>query len=268
VSLDGRIPRRLGRGAVLILALAIATTLSLDLNRGTATAARTVITPQHLGAANTPALPIAAVHTAGTYPVVQGGGRRASIVNSAVRAAVLEDERRFGRIVGKVDPRTAPGLYETRPAKRFISASSVVFSALVPTITLRPGGNDGEWWLAVTVIVESGRRTNLEALLSRPRTGLEALARLARTQLVRRNRCVRNSLSVDGRFYRPGFAPRAANYRYFALLPEGLAVGFPTGQVASPACGRTYVTLSYRVIDRFLSPLGRQLVQGVRLPIG
>ena len=50
------------------------------------------------------------------------------------------------------------------------------------------------------------------------------------------------------------------NYRYFALTPHGLALAFSQ----EPACNRIEGIVPYRVLQPYLSNLGRQLVAGVR----
>jgi len=70
---------------------------------------------------------------------------------------------------------------------------------------------------------------------------------------------------VPGDFLR-GFRPTIQHYRYFALLPRGVEIGFPVGDVGYPSCGRLHVSMPYQVLRRYLSPLGRELVAGFRAP--
>lgn len=60
------------------------------------------------------------------------------------------------------------------------------------------------------------------------------------------------------------YAPRAHNYRYFALTIRGLAVGF----WQAPACDRLQATVRYSHVRPYLSKLGERLVAGVRRPRG
>jgi hypothetical protein len=142
----------------------------------------------------------------------------------------------------------------------------VVFSALVPTITLLPSGNDGTWWLSMTIEVRGARRVTLAGLFMRPSLGLRVLANAAKQRLIGANLCVRRSYAGNGSLASSGFRPTVGNYEHFALLPNGLAVGFPVGQVSAPICGRTEVTVPYSIVRRYLSRLGLQLIQGVRKP--
>ena len=188
-------------------------------------------------------------------------------VNAELRRAVLADEHRFAQGVPRVDPRTAPGVYETSPRRSLITASTVVVSALIPTLTLYPAGNDGAWWLSTTVRVADGRRVEIADLFARPTRGLSALAVAARSELTAANACVRGSIADRRTGLANGFLPTTHNYRYFALTTKGLAVGFPLGQVGFPICGRAEVTVPYSVVRPYLGPLGRELIQGVRRPL-
>ena len=58
------------------------------------------------------------------------------------------------------------------------------------------------------------------------------------------------------------YRPTARNYRYFALTPNGLAVG----SWLEEACTRLQATVPYTRLRPYLTSLGRQLVAGVRRP--
>jgi hypothetical protein len=64
-----------------------------------------------------------------------------------------------------------------------------------------------------------------------------------------------------------GLRPVAENFKYFALVPAGLALGFPNGQIAGLACGRIEVTVPYGQITPYLSSLSRVLVSETRKPV-
>ena len=159
------------------------------------------------------------------------------------------------------------GTYKTFVIRSLTSASSEVVSALVATLELYPCGNDGSGWLAITVRVPSGTRVEIASLFTGA-PGLRALASSARTELIRQNRCVRGGMSdrFGRKDFASGFGPTATNYRNFALLPSGLAVGFPLGQVSFPPCGRVEVTVPYAAVRPYLSSLGRHLIDAVRAP--
>jgi hypothetical protein len=226
----------------------------------------------------TPALGVPNYQTSGTYIQVSGDGQRFRAVNAALRAAVLADQRGYARMARREEAETGsnaanypyPGTYKTAPNRRLVSASSEVVSALIPTLRLYPGGNDGATWIAATIRVPSGARVRLGDLFANPSKGLAALARSVRSKLVSENACVRQSIGAEreiGLAYDlRGFDPKPGHYRYFALTPQGLAIGFPLGQVGAPTCNRVETTVPYSVIRPQLSALGRRLADAVRRP--
>jgi len=223
----------------------------------------------------TPPLPVPHYRTTGTYPQVSGGKVSLKAVNATLRQAVLDEERRYARFARKEVSSTPkrllrkyPGIFMTSPRSRLISASSVVVSALIPTLELYPLGNDGAVWISVTVRVPSGTRVAVGELFADPARGLRELARLVRTKVLSTNSCVRQSFQDPIGFeeWERGFAPTASNYRHFALTTRGLVIGFPIAQVASPRCGRVEATVSYEALGSFQSKLGQRLIAGVRRP--
>jgi len=223
----------------------------------------------------TPPLPAPHYRTTGTYPQVSGGKVSLKAVNATLRQAVLDEERRYARFARKEVSSTPkrllrkyPGIFMTSPRSRLISASSVVVSALIPTLELYPLGNDGAVWISVTVRVPSGTRVAVGELFADPARGLRELARLVRTKVLSTNSCVRQSFQDPIGFeeWERGFAPTASNYRHFALTTRGLVIGFPIAQVASPRCGRVEATVSYEALGSFQSKLGQRLIAGVRRP--
>jgi hypothetical protein len=234
---------------------------------GAPASVRNTVYPLSVTQARTPRLRIAAINTSGTYPQVTRPGMNLKPVNNELRQAVVLDERRFAKGVPRVDPRTSPGVYETSPKRSLITASTVVVSALIPSLRLYPAGNDGAWWLSVTVRVADAHRVDISDLFAKPIRGLSALAAAAKKELTATNACVRGSITDRRTGLASGLLPTAHNYRYFALTTKGLAVGFPLGQVGFPICGRVEVTVPYFDLQSYLSPLGRKLIQGVRRPI-
>src|SRR2546423_1924269 len=220
----------------------------------------------------TPALRVPDYTTRGAYPQVRAAGEDLGAVNAGLRAAFLGGERAFSTIALQqeravpADPGD-PGQFETSPRRSLTSASSVVVSTLIPAIERFPGGNDGGEWLSATVRVPSGTRVEILDLFSPPSRGLAALARAARKYGVANNRCVAYSVHSEfGRTFLRRFSPTLRHYRNFALLPDGLAVGFGTGEVTIPTCGRILVTVPYRTLRPYLSELGRTLTAAVRPP--
>lgn len=217
-----------------------------------------------------PSVANAQVRTSGSFPVLASSDASSARVNATLEQAVRTDEHRFAVLVKseKVDPRTAPGVYRMAPTMRFISASSVVFSMLVPTRRVVPGLNGGDSWFAITILSHNDRIINLGDLFSNTREGRELLSRVVRERLAATNRCVRNSLRdpVAGHAFRHALNATVENYRDFALLSTGLAVGFAVGQVAYPACGRVDVVIPYRAIAAVSSRFGRNLMESTRAP--
>ena len=103
----------------------------------------------------------------------------------------------------------------------------------------------------------------LRDLFASPGRALDALAAASR-----KNGCVAVALHDPGLgpYVAPWLKPTMSNYRYFALTPQGLAVGFEQDTVASPPCGRVEVTVPYSVLRPYLSRLGATLIAAVRRP--
>ena len=178
-------------------------------------------------------------------------------MNKALRRAIQNTEREY--IVSTVRDAQSQmpelfkknypykGTFKTSHAE-LTSASTVVVSTLVPVLALLPGGTDGSTWFAATIKVPSGSPVSTSQLFAQPSEGLKALSRAVRQKVLARNRCVRKSVMdpVAGDLNARGFRPVAQNYRYFALVPQGLAIGFPLGQVAGSSCGRVLIVVSSR----------------------
>lgn len=220
-----------------------------------------------------PVLRVPHYRTSGTYFEVVGRGVDLSRVNVEIRAAMRNEQRRYASLARAQEAllpiavmRHFPGTFQTAFNTTLASASAVVVSALVPLLELYPGGNDGAGWLAVTIRVPSGSPVGISSLFDRRMHGLEGLSLAVRRQLVRSNSCFRTSLRDPIAYddYARALAPRPANYRYFALAPRGLAIGFWNGAVAGIPCGRIAVIVPYQTIQRYLTELGRTLVAGVR----
>jgi hypothetical protein len=208
----------------------------------------------------TPVVRVPRYDTSGTYPQARGADLDLRKANAALRKAVLADQRAYAPDARKAArmPNRYRGVYRTSVDRRLLSASTVVVSALLPATELYPGGSLGKGWLAMTVRVPSGAPVRISQLFTDSTRGLRVLADEWKAQFRRANpdawQCVRLHL----RDYRP--AP--SNYRYFALTPRGIAVGF----WQEPACNRLQATVSYALLRPYLSRLGKQLVDGVRRP--
>lgn len=206
--------------------------------------------------ASTPCLPGSNYLTSGNYPNVRGNSKQAARTNIALHRAVITDQRRYARSTRWDTTSKGGGLYETGINQSLTSASTVVVSALIPTIELYPGSTVGQTWASATVDVRSGRAVSLRQLLANPTIALPVLARDWRDRL--RHTMLWPYVAEDTASYTPSFA----HFRYFALTPTGLAFGF--GQ--EPGGSRFAAIIPYRVVHPYLSDLGRRLVAGVRRP--
>ena len=106
-------------------------------------------------------------------------------VNLTLREAIVADQRAFEpyarryaeRVAGRRLPSPYAGYYETELDRSFVSASTVIVSALLPrtraVLPLQPGADA---WLGVTIRVPSGTRVALADLFARPATAMRVLA--------------------------------------------------------------------------------------------
>jgi hypothetical protein len=211
----------------------------------------------------TPALRLNCSHwhlsVGGHYPKVYDRG----VPLSAVNRALASEARRAQRfLVGHRCPTVdvPPGFFRPSLRSTTISASTVVVSALMPTASIPPGANFSYDWTAVTIDVATARSVSIGQLFERVRGALNAIGLTARRLIIRRSTCIRQFPNDSG------FDPTPANFRYFALLPSGLAIGFTAGAVGPRVCGWLSVTVPYRILHPYLSDLGRRLIAGARRP--
>jgi hypothetical protein len=204
--------------------------------------------------------------TRGVYPQVRAAGLRLGSVNKSVRNALVTDQRKFVRSMRATRRAVETGhpalpqwrgLYATHPRPDLISASSVVVSTLIPIVRAAFRGQSGSrGWLAITVLVPSGRRISISQIFADSKVGLRRLGDLWRAGLPPEERqCI-----ASGAFGR--YAPTPHFFRNFALLPNGIAIGVST----SGYCGAWSGTVPYDDLGPYLSALGRELVSGVRAP--
>jgi hypothetical protein len=265
-------PARLAAVVGLAIATASGCATSNDKTAARPSAPNTA-RPLIVSPAQTPPLAVPNYHTTGSYPRVNDRGIDLDRVNTALRQAVLDDQHAYARIARRIEAklpkrlqRQYPGTYKTSPAAGLISASSVVVSALIPLTRLFPAGNEGATWLSTTISVPTGMRIALADLFQPPaQRGLDALARGVARRL---NPCVQTSISdpVLHGLYGRALAPRWNNYRYFALTPAGLTIGFPNATIAAPTCGRVQITVPYSALRPYLGQHGQRLIAGVRAP--
>jgi hypothetical protein len=108
------------------------------------------------------------------------------------------------------------------------------------------------------VQVATGRRIAISDLFAHPALALPVLesawkARFRHAE-PRAWPCVAN--------YPRDYRPTPDNYRYFALTPRGLAIGF----WQAPACDRLEATVPYPLLQPYPGALGRELIAGVHAP--
>jgi len=205
----------------------------------------------------TPRFLVPRYDTSGSIPQVTGSGIDLRDVNTALREAVLQDQRAYAphaRASVKVAGRSCRGVYHVATDRGLLSASTVVVSALLPAQELYPCGNDGNGWVSVTVRVPSGKPVTLGQLFQDPFGGPYALGVGFFRAIAHdwRLSCVVPDLSR--------YQPTLHNYRDFALTPTGLALGF----WQEPACNRIEAVIPYAALRPYLSPLGTGLIAGVR----
>jgi hypothetical protein len=207
----------------------------------------------------TPRLSVPLYDTSGAIPRVSGS-KDLGKVNAAIRAAVLREQHWYepgARRSAKTAGASCRGIFGLATDRRLLSASTVVVSALLPLREFDPCGNDGEGWLSVTLEVPSGRAVTLAELFRDAEgEGVYALGvawfRAVAAARDWRLQCVVRDLVR--------YQPSLRGYRYFALTPRGLALGFRQ----EPACGRLEATVPYSALRPYLSDVGRRLVAGVR----
>jgi len=117
------------------------------------TAAAPVV-PLTVVPARTPPLPLRGYDTSGIYPQVRGEAVLEA-VNASLRRELVADQRRYASKAGKNRRGLPPdnrGVYSTAIDRGYLSASSVVVSALLPaTREAFPGQHGGDGWLGITV---------------------------------------------------------------------------------------------------------------------
>lgn len=235
------------------------------LSAGVAVAAPSVsspVVPLRVSSVPTPAVTLNRTDARGSYPHVMRPQLDLLPANRGLRAAVVADQERFvARATRQRQglPRHDRALYRTHLDRRYLSASSVVVSALMPaTEEVFSGQHGGDQWLGITVRVPTGRPVSLRDLFRVPSVAVRALASAWKARL----RATEPVASPCLRIYASVYAPTLANYRAFALTPRGLAVGMPEVE----ACYRLVAVIPYASLARYLSPLGRLLVAATRSP--
>lgn len=196
---------------------------------------------------------------AGWVPQLRYAGVSDTALNDRLRSVV---EQGINKAEVSVRPASGPfaggGEFTVNPVHSFISATSVVFSALLPVTESRPHGTSSPYWLSVTLEV-SNPRSSVTISDVVTASGLDRLAESVRSRLAH-NKCV---AQLGTGALSSATAPRATSFQQFALLPAGLAVGFPSSP-GGPLyeCGNFYVVVPYSDLVGAMSPAGKALAAG------
>ena len=196
---------------------------------------------------------------AGRVPQLRHAGASQAVINARLRDVV--EEGILGSEVS-VRPSSGPfaggGEFTITPARSLMSVDSVLVSALLPVTESRPHGTSSPYWLSVTVEVARPRLVRgISAVILA--SGFRLLAKAARSRLAK-NRCVMQWARTE---VQTATAPRATSFRQYAMLPTGLAIGFPSKPGGPPyECGSPYVIIPCSALAGVLSPAGRALARG------
>lgn len=230
--------------------------------------------PLKISRAVPPSIGLPYIRIRGAYPRVSGAAAPTAIraVNARLRELVVADERGFraAAVTNTSLPLKArmsnPGLYETAIDSKLVSASTAVVSVLLPVTVSQPLGATLEYWLSLTLRLPTGTSVHLEDMLANRSSGFRAIARAAREELIATNSCVREDErdSAKRAIYRQGWLPLAKNFQTFALVTQGIRIGFLMGDVAGIPCGSMEALVPYQTILPYMNEFGRRLVSGVR----
>ncbi len=228
-----------------------------------------------------PRLPVADYVTLGTYPAPSGNSRLVASADASIHTLVKAFERKYARSArpyvrmclakgprwcqeagGKGEfrffSRTRNSIWRGLPER--VSASSLVVSALIPTLQLYPGGTDGMEWFSLTVQEPAGRQIHLRDLFRNPSVGMKLVARETRHRMLSADPWLRAYVKGPDTVgsNASGFNPSGDNYSHFALTVHGLVIGFDNLQLGYG--GPLNVTIPYAAIDGRMSKLGKTLV--------
>jgi hypothetical protein len=207
--------------------------------------------------------------TSGSYLQVSGT-TGLDAVNAALRRLITDDQQRgkdsYQRLYGSTPPMpgSGPGIYSSDPSAGEVSASTAVVSALIPTTAVFPGGNDGDSWVSTTLLVPSATVVTLDSLFANPIQGLKAISDAAATHFLASNSCVSQALADPTSPNWQSLTPTEDNYKYFAMTPAGLTIGFTQGALAAEACDRQSFTVGWPQLQSLLSSTGRKVVSELR----
>ncbi len=217
-----------------------------------------------------PPLGVPAYDTTGTYPQVSGGGVDLDAVNAALRSAVTGDQDAYrpDAVTSARDRAAYPserGVYDVDSDASTVLANTRLVSTLYPTVKLYPGGNDGNDWLGTTVLVPSGKTVALADLFPTGNGYLQLLSDQLRRLVNQAAFCQPEGgdpafAGIRQQEYDAALAPTPANFRNWALTPDGLDLGTAQGSFGEEACGTDRFEIPWKVLSPSLSPLGKQLM--------
>jgi hypothetical protein len=193
---------------------------------------------------------------AGSLPQLRHAGASETAINERLRWVVEQGIAQAEASVRPTSGRFAGGgEFTITPDRSLISANSVLVSALLPVTASRPYGTSSPYWLSVTITVSSPKSAvSISNVITAAGFGL--LAKSLRERL-QGNKCVEQ---LAGNDLSRASAPMASSFRQFAMLPAGLAVGFPAS-ANGPLyeCGNPYVVIPYSKLAGAMSPAGKTL---------
>ncbi len=237
--------------------------------------------PLRLFAKPVPRFPVHGYTTHGMYPVAYVKGRPIASVNRRMRALIVRlmdslapgTRKAVRASVRGGGPGGSGGSFNFISLDERISASTREISLLKAFVECLPGGTECYDWFSATLRVPSGRLVRLPWLFSPAarRAALRTAERVVRKDVLSTSACARQSAHDpdNGAYYRRQLAPANwRGYRHFALTTRGLVIAFRPGDIGYDSCGMFLTpTVPYRLLEPYLSRLGRVMVDGVRRPV-
>ena len=211
-----------------------------------------------------PKLPGELYVTRGKLVQLKGKGRDLRRANRAIRDGITTDQKKFIHETRQAHGASRPakrGVYLVAPDRRLMSASSRIFSALLPSIHRPPGNQHGKDWIGITIAVPGGDALRLSDVFVTTSSNLKSLIALASEQLRRSDAAY---WSFCGPKKWPSFfRPTDRGLADFALLRDGVAFGF----AQPPACTRSNVIIRYSELRPLMTELGKLAARQVRDPL-
>jgi pimeloyl-ACP methyl ester carboxylesterase len=230
-------------------------------------AATTPATSLSVSEVKVPDLGVRRYDTTGTYPQVSGGGLDLSVVNAALKGAVLSDESAYRKaaqsfVDGDTGPQEYRGVYDMSSDSSEVLANTGLVSTMYPSLELYPGGNDGGGWITTTVRVPSGTKVALADLFPAGSDYLAVVAAKVRALVNKTYYCIPpGGEPVEQQAFDEGLSPTEENYAKWALTPDGLDIGLGQAQIGIEACGTHRFEIPWSALQSALSPAGKKLAK-------